>query len=392
MDIHSLIATWQARYQKLTLRQKKIFGIIASLMFILLLMLGKYYLTDKQEQHSSHSPQLIRVGKLIKIPPNSPLRTQMQVHAVRTSDMSHVVALPGVVESEPHRNMAILPPLTGLLLSLPIQLGEEVKKGQLLAVIQSANMAQAYADKLKAKSALKQASEAWIRARKVNRVGANAIKELEQIHNNYRQAQAEMQRAKATLSALGQHQNKKDHLQIHAPIDGKITSLSYGPGAYINDPSAPILNLSNINEVWVTLCIPEHMISWIKEGQKAKIQVDAYPQRIWDGTISFTNNIIDPDTRCNKSRIALSNPDVSLQPNMFATVYTEVPQKEQIIIPLSAVFMNDDTTAVFVEVKPWIFTARPVILGPEDGEQARISSGLKAGERIVIAGGILIND
>lgn len=77
---------------------------------------------------------------------------------------------------------------------------------------------------------------------------------------------------------------------------------------------------------------------------------------------------------------------------MFATVNTEIPQDKQPIVPLSALLMYNDTTSVFIETAPWTFTQRTIILGPEDKEHVRVRSGLKPGDRIVSAGGILIND
>ncbi|MDR3502391.1 MAG: efflux RND transporter periplasmic adaptor subunit [Legionella sp.] len=390
MDIHSLISTQRDRYKKLPQRQQRIVQITAALLLVLLFIWFYTLTLSSHSKKPNHAPMLIREGNLIKVPEHSPLRSQLRVQTIQASNAPHIIKLAGVVEAEQTRNIAILPSLTGQLVSLNTQLGDEVKKGQVLAVMQSPAMAQAYADKIKAQSALKQATEAWNRAQKVNRAGANAIKDVEQIKNTYLQAQAEMQRAQATLEALGQ--NKENLLQIMAPIDGKITTLNYGSGAYITDQTTPIFYLSNIHAVWVTACVPEQSIPWVKKGQKVKIHVAAYPQQHWNGIITFTNHFLDPDTRCNKSRIALANPDERLQPNMFATVNTEIPQDEQPIVPLSALLMYNDTTSVFIETAPWTFTQRTVVLGSEDKEHVRIRSGLKPGDRIVTAGGILIND
>lgn len=266
MDIHSLISTQRDRYKKFPPRQQKIVQITAALLFILLPILFYTLALHNHSQHPKHALMLIREGDTIKIPEHSPLRSRLTVQTVHVSNAPHIIKLVGIVEAEQTRNISIFPPLTGQLVSLNTQLGEEVKKGQVLAVMQSPAMAQAYADKIKAKSALKQATEAWSRAQKVNRAGANAIKDVEQIKNTYLQAQAEMQRTQATLEALGQ--NKKNLLQIMAPIDGKITTLNYGSGAYITDQSTPIFNLSNIHAVWVTACVPEQSIHWVKKGQK----------------------------------------------------------------------------------------------------------------------------
>ena len=70
----------------------------------------------------------------------------------------------------------------------------------------------------------------------------------------------------------------------------------------------------------------------------------------------------------------------------------ELPLQKQIIVPLSAVLMNNDTTSIYVETAPWTFESRAVELGTEENNAVHIISGLKAGERVVVSGGILVND
>ncbi len=284
----------------------------------------------------------------------------------------------------------MFPPVTGHLTRLDIKLGDTVKKVQILAQMQSSDLVQASADKIKAQSTLQQVLEALQRAQKVNRAGANSIKDVELLQNSYNQARAELQRAQTALGVLGA--NDEQQLDIQAPIDGKIIALNFGVGSYINDATQGLFILSNIDDVWVTVCIPEHFIAQIAKGQKVAVTLAAYRQKVWDGSITFINNIIEPDARCNKSRIAFTNKKDLLQPNMFASIKTHIPQEEQIIIPLSAILMNDESTSVYVETAPSVFSQRNVTLGPEDGENVRISAGLKTGDRVVMSGGILIND
>ncbi|MFT4059065.1 MAG: efflux RND transporter periplasmic adaptor subunit [Legionella sp.] len=388
MDIHSLSSTWKTHYANRPQRKQalKVIGVLLILLLMILLCKRCNNLGDSKPQ----PPLLIRKQHTIFIPKNSPLREKLDVKSVTTSNAPHIVILPGIVEANQAGNISVLSPVTGNILYLNTFLGDEVKKDQVLAVIQSGGFAQAYTDKLKAQSALKLTEEALQRAQKVNRAGANAIKDIEQLKNHYVQAQAELQRAQATIDALGT--DKNNSLQIQAPIDGKIIALNYGAGSYINDNTIPLFTLSNINSVWITLCVPENLVPLIAKNQKVDISFQAYPKQSWPGKIAFINHILDSETRCNKSRIFLDNPDEKLKPNMFATVHTQIPQPEQVMVPLSAILMNNDTTSVYVEITPWTFTARRVVLGAEDKDKVRIISGLNTGDRIVVSGGILIND
>ena len=144
--------------------------------------------------------------------------------------------------------------------------------------------------------------------------------------------------------------------------------------------------------VWISVNVPQNLIGAVAEKQSAKIIVPTYPERTLEGKISFVNAYLEADTRRNKTRIAFKNPDGILQPNMYVNVKISVPQPERVMIPISAILMNDDTTSVYVETAPWVFERRQVQLGLEDGLEIRVLSGLKAQERVATAGGIFIND
>lgn len=384
-------AAIRARYAMLSHRQKRIalfLMALVCLLFIILLKSCHTLIADKNK--TPIEPMVLRKGKKIIIPLHSPLRLQMKLKQVRLSNDPHIVSFPGAIEADPARTVNVLPPLTGRIFSLNVKLGEVVKHNQLLAVINAPDLAQAYADNDKAKSVLKLTTDALRRAQRVNRAGGNALKDVQSAQSAYSQAFAEANRTQARLKILGN--NTFSRLVIKAPISGRITALNYGRGSYINDLTVALLSISNIKMVWVTANVPENLVGVVAKNQHVNIYLPAYPKQVFQGQIAFVNSFLEPDTRCNKTRIALSNVNERLQPNMFATIELTVPQPDLVMIPLSAILMNDDTTSVYVETSPWIFERREVELGPEDGRDVRILSGLKAGERIAASGGIFIND
>jgi len=175
-------------------------------------------------------------------------------------------------------------------------------------------------------------------------------------------------------------------------MSGTVTALNYGIGSFINDPTATLLTISNLDTVWVTANVPEDLLGLISKGLPVEVELPAYPGQKLRGTISFVSALLEPDTHRNKTRIAFANPDGKLKPNMYATVSVAVPQASQVAVPPSALLMNNDSTTVFVEVAPWTFVRRAVELGREDDDYVRIVSGLHAGDRIVVRGGVLLND
>jgi len=102
--------------------------------------------------------------------------------------------------------------------------------------------------------------------------------------------------------------------------------------------------------------------------------------------------VLEADSRRDKLRIAFANPEHALKPNMFATVTLRRPAQSRVVLPASALLMNNDRTTVFVAIEPWTFERRNVEPQLEEGTRVAIGSGVQPGEQVVVKGGILLND
>jgi cobalt-zinc-cadmium efflux system membrane fusion protein len=348
------------------------------------------------EHAAAPAPMLVHDGDKITIPAASPLRARLAVAAVAADDAAHVVELPAVVEADPARTVNIMPPLTGRLIALKVRLGDIVRRGQVLALIASPDLAQADADLDKAVDAKRLADRALLRARGVNEAGANASRDLEQAQSNAAQADAEAVRAQARLHALGATGENGHALVLTAPISGSVTALNASAGTFLNDPTAALMTIANLDQVWVTINVPETLAGAVAKGQTADVSLAAWPGQVRHGAVAFVSPVLDPDTRRAKARIAFANADGHLKPNMYASVRLAAAQtgtsSAQASVPASALLMNNDAVTVFVEVAPWTFVRRAVETGAESDDAVRITAGLKAGERIVVRGGVLLND
>jgi membrane fusion protein, heavy metal efflux system len=175
-------------------------------------------------------------------------------------------------------------------------------------------------------------------------------------------------------------------------VGGSITMLAVAPGNMINDPTQPLMTIADLSTVWVTALVPEKDIAMVARNQDAEVSLVAYPDRVLHGKVLFVSDVIEPDTRRNKIRIAFANSDYALKPNMFATVALTGPARSQVVLPSSALLMNNDRTSVFVATAPWTFERRTVDPQLEEGSSVAIRSGVAAGEQVVVKGGILLND
>jgi cobalt-zinc-cadmium efflux system membrane fusion protein len=299
---------------------------------------------------------MIKEGERVKIPLDSPLRAKLVIAGVVEKELRRKLVLPAVVEANPARTVKVLPALAGRIVDLNVQLGSRVTQGQVLAVIDSADLAQAYSDDAKARTVLKLSKQALDRLLGLEKTRAISVKDREQAQSDYAQAQAELKRAEARLKAIGvsaEQQEQSRLLSLTAPISGSVIDLQVGLGAYLNDATAALMTIADLETVWVTANVPEKDTALVVKGQSV---------------------------------------DVVFKPNMFAKATFFAPVQMAPTIPTAALLLRDETDQVFVEVEPWVFEPRRVETTIQEGDQAVVMKGLTVGERIVVKGGVLLND
>jgi membrane fusion protein, heavy metal efflux system len=345
------------------------------------------------------APNLIKKGRRIEIPDGSPLRDKLTIDAIGQKEIKRNLVLPAVVEADPARLVKVLPPLAGRVTQLMVQLGEEVVRGQPLAVLDSPDLATAYADYDRAKVLVVLAQRNRDRLRDLARSGGAALREQQQAETDYVTAEVENQRAEARLRQIGVEPetasdkvNKSRTVTISAPVSGSVIDLAVAPGALWNDSTAALMTVADLSTIWVTANVPEKDTSLVAKGQSVDIIFAAYPGEIFNGQVLFVSNVLDPDTRRTKVRINIDNTAMRFKPGMFANVTFFAPSQRMPIVPTTALVLKDDANQVFVEVAPWTFEPAPVEIGFQQGDEAVVQSGLKVGDRVVVKGGVLLND
>jgi cobalt-zinc-cadmium efflux system membrane fusion protein len=338
---------------------------------------------------------VIRSGSSITVPEGSPVRAKLTIAPVTAKDIKRDLILPAVVEADPAHLIKVSPPLSGLVTKLNVTLGERVKAGQPLVVIDSPDLGSAYSDYDRAKVLLALALKSRDRERGLEKIGGAAQKDLQQAETDYVTAEVEFQRATAHLKQIGvdpEATNKSQSVTVAAPMDGSVIDLGVAPGEYWNDPTVALMTVADLNTVWVTASVPEKDTSLVAKGQSVDVVFPAYPGEVFKGQVLFVSDVLDPDTRRTKVRIAFKNPDTRLRPGMFANVSFYAPTQSVPVVPTSALVLKDDDNQVFVETAPWTFEARNVDIGFQQGDQVVLTSGVKIGDRVVVSGGVLLGD
>jgi cobalt-zinc-cadmium efflux system membrane fusion protein len=371
---------------------------VAALAVVLLVALALYRLlggpAGPPETPAKAAP-LVRADDAVMVPEGSPVRGKLTVAAVIAREVPRDLALPATVEADPAHLIKVAPPLAGRVTQLKVTLGEQVKAGQPLVVIDSPDLAAAYSDYDRAKALLALALKNRDRQRGLSKIGGAAEKDMQQAETDYVTAGVEDQRATAHLKQIGidpTAPNKSRTVTVVAPMDGSVTDLGVAPGAYWNDSTQALMTIADLSSVWVTASVPEKDIARIARGQAVDVRLVAYPDEIKHGAVLFVSDVLDADTRRTKVRIGFDNADGRLRPGMFATTTFHAGSRPLAIAPTSALVLKDDTTQVYVEIAPWQFEPHTVDVAFQEGAQAFIASGIKAGDRIVVKGGVLLGD
>jgi cobalt-zinc-cadmium efflux system membrane fusion protein len=374
-------------------------GVLLVLVGVGLGVVGDWFVTGPVQQPAAApapaQAPFTRIGNRIVVPPDSPLRARLAVAEPEMKEVAHTLVLPAMVEADPTRTVKVLPAVAGRITDLKVRLGERVTKDQELLVIDSGDLAQAYSDRDKARAQLTLTKEALDRLMMLEKSRAVAVKDREQAQNDFAQAQSELERAQNRLRAIGVSAEKGEPtrvLSVRSPIDGSIIDMQIAAGAYVNDPTAPMMTIANLDTIWVTANVPEKDISFVFDGQPVDVTFPAYPEKVFKGKVLFVSDVIDPDTRRNKVRVAFDNPDKMMKANMFANAAFVAPSESRLILPTSSLVMTNDRTSVFVEVAEWAFERRDIDIAYQEGATATVKSGVRPGERVVVKGAVRLND
>lgn len=380
-------------------------GFARNVVFLLTIGLGfaalAAYLTngfgwlEQPKTAAAEQPWLVHSGDKIVVPEGSPLRDRLTIATAQSEPINANLALPGLVEADPARTASVLTPLAGRLVELRVSLGDRVTKDQIVAIIDSPDLAQASGDDDKAKAILEMTEKNLKRQQGLFKTHGASEHDLEQATSDHAQAVAEYKRTQARLKiigATGEVQRGDRLLTVKAPVNGSVTTLSVAPNNMINDPTQPLMTIADLSTVWVTAMVPEKDVAIVSKDEDAEVRLAAYPQNTRNGKVLFVSDVIEADSRRDKLRIAFANSDYALKPNMFGTVTLHGPPQSRVVLPTSALLVNNDRTSVFVATAPWTFERRTVTPQLEESSSVAISAGLAAGEQVVVKGGILLND
>jgi cobalt-zinc-cadmium efflux system membrane fusion protein len=312
---------------------------------------------------------------------------------------------PGTVTPNQHALADITALVRGRVIDVYADLGQEVKAGSLLALLYSGELGMAQSAYLKAGAKLYVTERAYRRAQLLLKEKVIGLAEAQRREGEMISTRAEKRESHDRLLLLGmteeeirkmdRDQTIRSYVPILAPFDGRVINRNLTKGEVV-ETTEKLFAVADLSEVWVLGNIPEKDIPFIRQegggpDQKIEILLNAYPNEVFHGKITYVGDVLEARTRTMNLRIEVPNPDRKLKPEMFATirVYSE-PEKNVLAVPEQAIQRERDRKFVFVQRDQDTFEVRNVTLGESNGEVVKVLDGLREGEQVVTAGAFIL--
>ena len=295
--------------------------------------------------------------------------------------INSILQLIGEIRFNADRQVIVVPRLTGVVESVAANAGDQVKKGQVLAVIFSPALADQRSELLAAQKRLALARTTYAREKKLWEEKISAEQDYLQARNAMQEAEIAVQAARQKLVSLGGELRDSGNLtryEIRAPIGGVVVEKNLSLGETVKE-DATIFVVADLSTVWAEMTIYAKDLNTVKVGQKATVKAAAFESQS-SGTVSYVGSLVGEQTRTAKARIVLPNPQGVWRPGLPVNIElvagtVDVP----VAVATTALQKVRDWTVVFGRYGDYL-EARPVELGRSDGKYVEVKSGLNAGE------------
>ena len=294
----------------------------------------------------------------------------------------------------------------GRIVELKVQLGAQVKKREVLAYLESAELASRRGEYLAALTRGRVAKQNYDRERALLEKGISSEREARAAEEAYAAALATQRSSEAALHTIGLDEAEINALRndehyssrfpARTPLEGTVVEASPTVGAQV-DATTHLFTVAKLDQLWALLDVYESQLALVRVGEPVVLWVDAYPDRQFDGLVDYVGDVVEEKTRAVHVRVVVPNKDGVLKPGMFgrAELVTTATAKQTdagseeptgVVVPRAAVQRIGDVDLVFVREAPNRFKPARVRLGKTSAREAEVLSGLEPGAEVVTRG------
>ena len=302
-----------------------------------------------------------------------------------------VFELPGEIRFNEDRTAHVVPRLAGVVENVPVNLGQHVKKGQLLAVIASAALSEMRSELLAAQKRQVLAQLTYEREKKLWQDKISAEQDYLQAQLALREAQIATQNSRQKLTAIGATTSSSGGLnrfELRAPFDGTIVEKHISLGESVKE-DANVFTISDLSTVWAEIIVPANALGAVRVGTSATVKATSL-DAVAIGTVSYVGSLLGEETRTAKARVTLVNPESVWRPGLVVNIELTADQREvPIAVASEAIQIVDDKPVVFVKTEGGFFP-QPVVTGRSDGKLTELVKGLRADVEYVAEGSFVL--
>jgi cobalt-zinc-cadmium efflux system membrane fusion protein len=340
-------------------------------------------------------------GQDVAVTTSPALLQRLVIAPVTAQESTETLRLPARVALNEHRLARIGPSVSGRVADIKAFIGQNVKKGEILALINSTELGNAQAAYLKAHTQVNLHKLAVDRAQRLLQADVISRAELKERESELVEAEVELRANADQLRVMGMTDRSIRHLAASGQLDSVTSVTATLEGTVIErdvflgqitQPTDDLYTIADLSQVWVVAEAPEQKAYLIEPNGQAEVQIPALPGQRVTGRLFYVSDIVNPTTRTVTVRMEIDNPERKIKPEMLATMIIQKPAVTELGIPAKAVVRTGDQDHVFVRTASDRFALRAVSLAPEQGGFRRVVEGLTAGESIVVDGAFHLNN
>jgi cobalt-zinc-cadmium efflux system membrane fusion protein len=318
-------------------------------------------------------------------------KNDIRIEKATAGRLAGGVDAPAEVTFQPDKVAHVTLLVPGRITSVKAKLGDRVKRGDTLAMVDSAELSEAQGASAQAQAALDIAKKSFDRQKELQTAGIGAKRNFDEAEAALRRAEADVAAASRRTQVYGGGGGSSS-VVVKAPIDGEIVERHATVGEVV-DAEEPIFVIADLSAVAVEGRIYEKDVATVDVGATAKLTLQAHPGKSWEGKLDYVSPHLDEKTRTTSVRMMLDNAERKLKPGLFGTITIlgkdDAPARA--LVPASAVQRMKDGDIVFVPTdEEGEFKVAPVAVGAKREGMAEIVSGLAPGDAVVISGAFVL--
>ncbi|EKT4481461.1 efflux RND transporter periplasmic adaptor subunit [Pseudomonas putida] len=311
----------------------------------------------------------------------------VQLAAAGPRELGTAFSFPGEIRFDEDRTAHVVPRVPGVVEAVQAELGQAVKRGQVLAVIASQQISDLRSEQQAAQRRLELARLTFQREQQLWQERISAEQDYLQARQVLQEAEIALANARQKVAAVGPA-GAGNRYELRAPFDAVVVEKHLSVGEVV-DATSNAFTLSDLSRVWATFAVAPRDLDKVVTGRNVTVSAPDLGAQV-EGKVNYVGSLLGEQNRAATVRATLANPDGAWRPGLFVNIAVSVERfNAAVVVPESALQTWEEQTVVFARTEEG-FEARPVKAGRRDAGQVEITSGLAAGTQVAAAGSFVL--